>query len=119
MSALNQGFSPKNRIHGKVLLLLALVFSATGAALSGCSDSIEKARVSGINTDAVAIIDPVLCSGCGACFPVCPQRAIDSVVTPNPNFPQPDVDFLINTDKCTRCGVCFQVCPYAAIGWKR
>jgi ferredoxin len=119
MSALCRGFPSKTRIYGKALILLALVIFAAGAALSGCSDSIEKARVSGVNTEALAIINPEVCTGCGICFSACPQRAIDSVLTPNPNFPEPDVDFLIDTDKCTRCGVCFQFCQFGAIGWKR
>jgi heterodisulfide reductase subunit A len=63
----------------------------------------------------VAAIDPVLCTGCGNCPPVCPTQAIhlekrDGVLSLS------EVDDL----RCIGCGNCVVVCPSKAItlpGW--
>ena len=120
MSIADQGSAPQSRTPHKAPVLFALLAIAIAVAFSGCSDSLEKSRVTGVNTEARMIIDPAVCTGCGLCFAVCPERAIDSVLTPNPDFPEfPTVDFLVNTEKCIRCGECLKICPFAAIGWKR
>lgn len=45
------------------------------------------------------------CTGCGACFNVCPQRAI-SMKENSEGFLFPEIDY----SKCTRCGLCEKVC---------
>ena len=50
-------------------------------------------------------IDNVICTGCGYCIDVCPQKAItidDNVM-------------VINQELCTQCGICAEVCPVGAI----
>lgn len=51
-------------------------------------------------------IEDIECSGCGACFNICPHKAIDMVADAEGFlFPK------INTDKCINCGLCAKVCP--------
>ena len=50
---------------------------------------------------------PNLCSGCGACAAICPQKAIS--MTPSPEgFLYPE----INKKKCIHCGLCIKVCDF-------
>lgn len=47
-----------------------------------------------------------VCTGCGACFNICPQKAI--LMTKNPQgFAYP----IINRELCISCGKCDSVCP--------
>lgn len=51
-------------------------------------------------------VNPEKCTGCGTCFPVCPEEAIlifDKKSSTNPG-------------KCIGCGECMTVCPVKAIG---
>jgi len=45
------------------------------------------------------------CTGCGACLPTCPERALLRV----PRRP------LVVVDRCTNCLACIEVCPSDAI----
>lgn len=45
------------------------------------------------------------CSGCKACFSVCPQKCIDVSKVPA----------VINQNHCLHCGRCFEMCPEKAI----
>lgn len=47
-----------------------------------------------------------ICSGCGACYSVCPAHAI-SMVENSEGFLYPE----INMSKCVNCGLCLTVCP--------
>ena len=46
------------------------------------------------------------CSGCSACFNICPQRAI-SMEENAEGFLYPQID----KDKCNNCGLCTKICP--------
>ncbi|MDD3339191.1 MAG: 4Fe-4S binding protein [Lachnospiraceae bacterium] len=48
-----------------------------------------------------------LCSGCGKCLVVCPQKCIlvDRVAS-------------IRTSDCTKCGECYHICPHDAIDYE-
>lgn len=68
-------------------------------------------------------IDPALCTACGVCAQVCPERAINPYnagLEPRPAaylpFPQA-VPRLYSIDKnaCTECGLCVQACPVDAV----
>ena len=49
------------------------------------------------------------CSGCSACFNICPQRCI-SMVEDKEGFLYPR----INKEKCINCGLCKKACPALA-----
>jgi len=51
-------------------------------------------------------IDPETCTGCHACFNVCPHQAIEGE-RKEPHKIDPDI--------CTRCGSCIEVCKFGAI----
>lgn len=51
-------------------------------------------------------IDRKLCTGCHACFNVCPHKAIEGE-RKKPHKIDPDI--------CTRCGSCIEVCKFDAI----
>jgi len=51
-------------------------------------------------------IDPETCTGCHACFNVCPHEAIEGE-RKEPHKIDPDI--------CTRCGSCIEVCKFDAI----
>lgn len=46
------------------------------------------------------------CCGCGACYAICPQRAI-IMEEDNEGFQYP----IINVEKCIKCLMCMKVCP--------
>lgn len=46
------------------------------------------------------------CTGCVACFSICPKQAIKMIVNTE-GFLYPD----INLQKCTNCGLCESICP--------
>jgi NADH-quinone oxidoreductase subunit F len=46
------------------------------------------------------------CTGCGACFKLCPQQAINGEVGKL---------HVIDASKCIRCGICRDSCPFKAI----
>lgn len=47
-----------------------------------------------------------LCTGCGACYSVCPNNAI-TIIENEKGFLKPH----INKDKCTDCSACTKICP--------
>jgi coenzyme F420-reducing hydrogenase beta subunit len=75
----------------------------------------EWRRESVKNNDdkTVGCIDPDYCSGCGACFSVCPAKAI-SMDYDSEGFLAPVVDY----DKCTGCGLCRKICPSINLEYK-
>ena len=57
----------------------------------------------------IRINDKSQCSGCTACFAVCPKGAV-SMKPDRLGFMYPEVD----SDKCISCGLCIKVCPYGS-----
>lgn len=47
------------------------------------------------------------CSGCGACYAVCPHHAITMQVHDEEGFLAPVID----SSKCVQCGLCSRICP--------
>lgn len=47
-----------------------------------------------------------ICTGCGVCIQVCPQKCIEKVATKDGNF-----YYSINEQLCIQCGRCKRVCP--------
>jgi len=54
----------------------------------------------------IEIVDRKECTGCSACFSVCPENCIAMEVD-NDGFHYPEV----NHDKCTKCSLCIKICP--------
>lgn len=54
----------------------------------------------------IGVIPPAKCSGCGACFHICPVKAI-AFLKDNEGFYYPE----INREKCISCGLCEGKCP--------
>ena len=52
------------------------------------------------------ICEKSLCTGCFACYNICPQNAID-MKEDNLGYIYP----VINQEKCTNCGLCKKICP--------
>lgn len=52
------------------------------------------------------IIDKQKCSGCHACFNICPKQSITMVADPE-GFLYPQID----SEKCIDCGLCKKACP--------
>ena len=52
------------------------------------------------------IIDKTMCTGCSACFSICPKNAI-SMQTDNEGFKRPHID----KNKCINCKLCEKTCP--------
>jgi len=50
-------------------------------------------------------VEANLCRHCGACWTICPAKAIDETVRP----------LKFNYDRCIRCCCCIEVCPYGAL----
>ncbi len=52
------------------------------------------------------VIERNRCCGCGACYSICPKKAI-TMVLDDEGFEYP----VVNQDACIRCGLCEKVCP--------
>ena len=52
------------------------------------------------------ICDKSKCTGCFACYNICPKKAINMVEDDN-GFIYPEID----KDKCINCDLCKKVCP--------
>lgn len=84
--------------------------------LEGIQKAAADWRKAAVENDAdktVGCIHPDYCSGCGACFSVCPVHAI-SMEYNQEGFLEPVVDY----DKCTGCGLCRKTCPSINLEYK-
>lgn len=54
----------------------------------------------------VNVIDRKNCTGCSACYSICPVKSIE-FITDKEGFLFPQIDF----SKCINCGMCYKACP--------
>ncbi len=54
----------------------------------------------------IKIEDKIQCSGCHACYNICPKNAIE-MIEDEKGFKYPS----INKEKCIECGICEKTCP--------
>ena len=48
-----------------------------------------------------------LCTGCGTCVGICPEDALQMVISNSKGIYVPQLD----EERCNECGLCFEVCP--------
>lgn len=61
------------------------------------------------------VTDANLCTGCGTCFALCPNEAIEMVLNEKKEIYVPK----LNDVKCNNCGICFKLCPGHKIDFKK
>ena len=55
-----------------------------------------------------------LCTGCGTCIALCPEKAIKLRINEKKGIFVPK----INEEKCNNCGICYEVCPGHEVDFK-
>lgn len=63
--------------------------------------------------------DLTKCTGCAACVPVCPVKALDFKAETRVDGSISVQEFSINLGKCFSCGACIDVCPEASLSYSR
>ncbi|MCP4114536.1 MAG: 4Fe-4S dicluster domain-containing protein [Desulfobacteraceae bacterium] len=53
----------------------------------------------------MVVVNPLKCTGCAFCVPVCPNRAITSLGRAE-----------VDKDRCVACLECLDFCPATALG---
>lgn len=61
----------------------------------------------------ISILDKEKCTGCGACFNICPVGAI-TIKENSEGFLYPEID----KEKCTNCGLCTKACAMLNLKYK-
>ena len=59
------------------------------------------------NNTIASVVKDGLCTGCGTCIALCPNRAIELTINEKKGIYIPK----LNEEKCNNCGICFKVCP--------
>jgi coenzyme F420 hydrogenase subunit beta len=62
-----------------------------------------------------SIIKDQLCTGCGTCIALCPNKAISLSIDMNKGIYVPRID----DKKCNACGFCYKICPGHEIKFKQ
>jgi heterodisulfide reductase subunit A len=86
------------------------IMESANSALSAATKSYSYVSKGELETEPiVAVVDPVLCTWCGACAKACPFDAISMTKDGTKSIAQ------INNSVCKGCGMCLPVCPTDAI----
>lgn len=64
------------------------------------------------NKTVKAVTEKELCTGCGTCVGLCPNRAIRVIKSKGIYIPQ------INDESCKYCGICLETCPGHSVDFK-
>jgi len=59
------------------------------------------------NKTILRLVEDQLCTGCGTCMALCPQKAIEMVNDVQNGIYIPHIE----RELCIKCGICFKVCP--------
>jgi len=68
----------------------------------------------GENKTISQVVKDGLCTGCGTCVALCPEKAIEMVIDEKKGIYVPELD----EEKCNHCGICFKVCPGHEVDFK-
>jgi formate hydrogenlyase subunit 6/NADH:ubiquinone oxidoreductase subunit I len=63
--------------------------------------------------------DLAKCTGCGACLPVCPVKALDFKAETRIDGSLDVREFRINLGKCFSCSACIEVCPESSLFYSK
>lgn len=63
--------------------------------------------------------DLAKCTGCGACVPTCPVKAIDFTSDTRPDGTVNVQEFRIDLGKCFSCNACVEVCPEQSLFYSK
>jgi len=59
------------------------------------------------------------CTGCSACIPVCPVKALDFKAESRIDGSINVQEFRINLGKCFSCGACIEICPETSLYYSK
>jgi coenzyme F420-reducing hydrogenase beta subunit len=77
-----------------------------GTVIVGEHKKIDPMGVSISKETVMASVVKELCTGCSACYSICPQNCI-RMNPDNEGFLYPEID----TEKCIHCNACAEICP--------
>jgi coenzyme F420 hydrogenase subunit beta len=60
------------------------------------------------------VVKSNLCTGCGTCIALCPEKAIRLTINEKKGIYIPE----LNEEKCGNCGICYNVCPGHEVDFK-
>ncbi|KKG67882.1 hypothetical protein DU43_06810 [Methanosarcina mazei] len=66
------------------------------------------------NCTVSQVVNDNLCTGCGTCIPLCPEKALKLTTDENKGIYIPK----LNEMKCNNCGLCYAVCPGHSVDFK-
>lgn len=61
------------------------------------------------------VVKSDLCTGCGTCVAICPNKAIKLIVNEKRGIYNPK----INDESCDNCGICYKTCPGHSVDFKQ
>ncbi len=59
------------------------------------------------------------CTGCGACVPACPVKALDFKAESRMDGSLNVQEYSIHLGKCFSCGACIEICPEASLFYSK
>ena len=63
--------------------------------------------------------DLAKCTGCGACVPTCPVKALDFKAEHRPDGSINVQEYRIDLGKCFSCNACIEVCPESSLYYSK
>ncbi len=63
--------------------------------------------------------DLAKCTGCSACLPVCPVKALDFKSENKADGSINVLEYRIDLGKCFSCGACIEICPESSLSYSK